>query len=67
MLIDTYCKFYNQSEHLGVDKVIVLFEGGAFFRQYIPMKHKHFGMKVYNFVIWLATFTIQAYIWERTN
>jgi hypothetical protein len=33
-------KFYNPSEHLAVDKVIVKFQGRVIFRQYIPKKKK---------------------------
>jgi len=35
-----YAKFYNPSEHLAVDKVMVKFKGGVIFRQYIPKKRK---------------------------
>jgi hypothetical protein len=31
-------KFYNPSEHLAVDKVIVKFQVRVIFRQYIPKK-----------------------------
>jgi hypothetical protein len=47
MLNVTYSKFYNPSEHLAIDKVIVLFKGKAAFKQYIPKKHKRFGIKIY--------------------
>ncbi|KAG8233829.1 hypothetical protein J437_LFUL008051 [Ladona fulva] len=47
MLNDSYAKFYFPSEHLAVDEVIVLFKGRVVFRQYIPKKHKRFGIKVY--------------------
>jgi len=42
-----YAKFYNPSEHLAVDEVIVKFKGRAIFRQYTPKKRKHFGIKIY--------------------
>jgi hypothetical protein len=45
MLSDTYTKFYSPSEHLPVDEVILLFK--VIFKQYIPKKHKHFGIKIY--------------------
>jgi hypothetical protein len=32
---------------LAVDKVIVKFKGRVIFRQYIPKKRKHFGIKIY--------------------
>jgi hypothetical protein len=46
-LNQAYPKFYNPSEHLAVDEVIVKFQGGVIFRQYIPKKRKHFGIKIY--------------------
>jgi len=39
--------FYNPSEHLAVDEVIVKFQGRVIFRQYIPKERKHFGIKIY--------------------
>jgi len=46
-LNEAYAKFYNSSEHLAVDKVIVKFKGRVIFRQYIPKKRKCFGIKIY--------------------
>ena len=46
ILNDKSSKFYNPSEHLAVDKVIVKFKGKVIFRQYIPKKHKCFGIKI---------------------
>jgi len=43
-----YAKFCNLSEHLAVSQVIVKFKGSISFRQYIPMKRKHFDFKIYN-------------------
>jgi len=43
-----YAKFCNLFEHLAVSQVIVKFKGRIIFRQYIPMKRKHFGFKIYN-------------------
>ena len=42
-----FSKFYNPSEHLAVDEVIVKYKGRVIFRQYIPKKHKCFGIKLY--------------------
>jgi len=42
-----YAKFYNPSEHLAVDKVIVKFKGRVFCRQYIPKKRIYFSIKIY--------------------
>jgi hypothetical protein len=47
VLSGLFAKFYNLSEHLVVDKVIVKFKGWVIFRQYIPKKHKHFSIKIY--------------------
>jgi len=43
----TFSKFYGPSEHLTIDEVIVLYKGRVIFQQYIPKKHKHFGIKIY--------------------
>jgi hypothetical protein len=42
-----FAKFYNPSENLAVDEVIVKFNGRVIFRQYIPKKTKGFGIKIY--------------------
>jgi len=46
-LNEAYAKFYNPSEHLAVDEVIVKFKGRVIFRQYIPKKRKRFSNKIY--------------------
>jgi hypothetical protein len=46
-LNDSYEKYYNPSEHLAVDEIIVKFKGRVIFRQYIPKKHKRFGIKIF--------------------
>jgi hypothetical protein len=46
ILNQAYAKFYNPSEHLAVDKVIVKFKGRVIFRQHIPKKRKRFGIKI---------------------
>jgi len=38
-----------------MDKVIVLYKGRVVFQQYIPKKHKRFGIKFTNFATFLAT------------
>jgi hypothetical protein len=40
-------KFYNPSENLAIDEMIVLFKARVIFRQYIPKKHKRFNIKIY--------------------
>ena len=42
-----FCELYSPTEHLAVDEVIVLYKGRVVFRQYIPMKYKRFGIKIY--------------------
>ena len=44
---DNYAKLYNLSENLTGDEVIVKFSRRVIFRQYIPKKRKHFGIKIY--------------------
>ena len=46
-LNNKFREMYNPTEHLAVDKVIVLCKGRVVFRQYIPKKHKRFGIKIY--------------------
>ena len=36
ILNDTFSKFYNPSENLAIDEVIVPFKGSVIFKQYIP-------------------------------
>ena len=43
----TFSKFYNPTEHLAVDEVVVLFKGRVVFRHCMPNKGKGFGMKIY--------------------
>ncbi|PNF24473.1 hypothetical protein B7P43_G09102, partial [Cryptotermes secundus] len=46
-LNDAYEKYYNPSEHLAIDKIIVKFKRRVVFRQYIPKKHERFGIKIF--------------------
>ena len=46
-LDDNYAIFYNPTENLAVDEVIVNYRGRVIFRQYIPKKRKCFGIKIY--------------------
>ena len=47
ILSNKFSIFYNPSEHLAADEVIVKYKGRVIFRQYIPKKHKRFGIKIY--------------------
>jgi len=42
-----FSKFYNPSENLAIDEVIVSFKGTVIFKQYIPKKRKKFGIKIF--------------------
>jgi hypothetical protein len=46
-LSDAYAKYYSPTEHLAIDEIFVLFKGRVVFKQYIPKKHKCFGIKTY--------------------
>jgi len=46
-LNNKFCELYNLTEHLAVNEVIVLYKGRVVFQQYIPKKHKRFGIKIY--------------------
>ena len=46
-LNNKFYELYNPTEHLAIDEVIVLFKRRVIFRQYIPKKHKRFGIKIY--------------------
>jgi hypothetical protein len=54
MLNNSYSKYYTPSEHMTVDKVIVLFNVQVIFKPYIPKKKKCFGEKKnYKLCVWL--------------
>jgi hypothetical protein len=46
-LSDSYVKYYSLTDHSAVDGIIVLFKGRVIFKQYLPKKHKQFGIKLY--------------------
>jgi hypothetical protein len=46
-LNDVYEKYYNPSEHLAIDEVIVKCKGRVVFRQCIPKKHKRFRRQIF--------------------
>jgi hypothetical protein len=47
ILNKAFSKFYCPSDHLAASKFIILFKRRVIFRQYIPEKHKSFGIKIY--------------------
>ena len=42
-----FSKFYNPSERLAVDEIIVKFKGRIVCKQYIPKKCRFFGIKMF--------------------
>jgi hypothetical protein len=46
-LNDAYAKYYRPTKHSAGDGVTVLFKERVVFKQYIPKKHKCFGIKIY--------------------
>ena len=67
-----YSKFYNPSEHMVIDEVIVLFEGKVAFKQYIPQKHTYFKTKFTSSVTLMATCDTVVYFgkdrkWATTD
>jgi hypothetical protein len=42
-----YVKLYSAVEHLGMNQIIMLFKVRVIFKQYVPKKHKCFGIKIY--------------------
>ena len=51
----------------GLDKVIVLYKGRVIFRQYIPKKHKRFGIKVYEICGETGYTYDMKFIWAETD
>jgi hypothetical protein len=47
ILNDTFSQFYNPSENLAIDEVIVPFKGRVIFKQYIPKRRKSFSIKIF--------------------
>ena len=46
-LNNSYAEYYSLTDHFAVDEIVVLFKGRVSFKQYIPKKHKQFGIKFY--------------------
>ena len=58
ILRTNFSKFYNPSEHLAVDKVIVKFKGRLVFTEYTPKIHKRFDIKT--FKLWDSLLVIHT-------
>jgi hypothetical protein len=57
---------YNPTEHLALDEVIILYKGRVVFRQYIPNKHKIFGIKNYKLCDSLGyTYDMSVYLGKQ--
>ena len=50
-LNEANAKFYNPSEYLAVDEVIVKFKGRVIVRQYIPKRRKCFGIRIFKLFV----------------
>jgi hypothetical protein len=48
-----FSKLYNPPKNLVTEEVTVVFKGRVVFRQYIPKRHRRFGIKIYN--LWDCT------------
>ena len=65
-LENKFCELYNPTEHLAVDEVIVLYKGTVVFLQYIPKKHKRFGIKIYKLCDSLGyTYDMSVYLGKQ--
>lgn len=65
-LNNKFSELYYPTEHIAVDEVIVLFKGRVIFRQYIPKKHKRFGIKIYKLNDTLGyTYDMQVYLGKQ--
>jgi len=63
-----FAKFYNPSEHLVVDKVIVKFKGRVIFKQYIPKKNANILASICtNSVTPMVTPMTWTCIWVKTD
>ena len=66
ILNNKFCELYNPTEQLAVDEVIVLYKGRVVFRQYIPKKHKRFGIKIYKLCDSLGyTYDMSVYLGKQ--
>jgi hypothetical protein len=64
ILKKTFSKFYNLSENVETDEVIVLFRGRVIFRQYIPKSTSILASKFTKFLPYLQ-FMPQSQNWQR--
>jgi hypothetical protein len=44
---DAYAKSYSPTEHLAINEITVLSKGSEVIKQYIPQKHRGFGINTY--------------------
>ena len=63
-----FSEMYHPSEYVSVDEVIVKFKGKVIFKQYIPKKHKRFGIKLYKLCDKFGyTFDMSVYLGKQRN
>jgi len=61
-----FCEMYNPTEHLALDEVIVLYKWRIVFRQYVPKKHKRFGIRIYKLCNFLGcTYDMSVYLGKQ--
>jgi len=66
MLNNKFCEMCNPTERLAVDELIVLYKLRAAFQQYIPKKHKRFGIKIFNLCDSLGyTYDMSVYVGKQ--
>ena len=59
---------YSLTEHLAVDEMFVLYKGRVVFLQYIPKKHKRFGIKIDKLCDSLGyTYDMSVYLCKQCN
>ena len=63
----TFSKFYNPSDNLAIDEVIVSFRGRVIFKQYIPKNASVSASEFSNFVTRLDTHMTWKYAWGSTD
>jgi hypothetical protein len=65
-LNNKFCELYNLTEHLAVDEVIMLYKRRVVIWQYIPKKHKRFGIKIYKLCESLGhTYDMSVYLGKQ--
>ncbi|PNF26682.1 hypothetical protein B7P43_G03391 [Cryptotermes secundus] len=62
-LNDAYKNYYNPSEHLAVDEIIVKFKGRVVFGQYIPKEPESCRIKIFRICDTAGyTYSLKVYV-----